>query len=469
MNYQEQKVDTISGARVVSEYPTSYRDELERNCHALLYPLAILCLFAWLPYVYLDMKLYPSISSLLFLRLGLTILGGATLIISRLSYLKIRKYQLILINLSYMELSTALILVEVAGDPVYMGGFCILILILPVFPLRKFHSLSILLGSVGIYSLFDLLFKASHESWYEKYGIMNLVISLFISVAAIFLLDKIRRKNYETGRLLAVRNVELQQSTLEITQINEQLEKSAIRLSRINEELRKANEIKSNLLGIAAHDLKNPLQVIIGYTQLLKMKMKEDPTISEKLNMIKKSSDKMLQLITALMQTAVVEKGELKLNKDRLDLNQLADTVVRNNRPMAKEKGQEIFLELCEEDCWVEADQLLLEQVIDNLLNNAIKFSPLGKPITVSVQKKIKLIYLRVKDEGPGLTIEDRRKVFGRFQRLSAKPTGGETSTGLGLSIIRDLVELHNGKVHVESELGKGCTFCVEIPRASAP
>jgi len=106
-------------------------------------------------------------------------------------------------------------------------------------------------------------------------------------------------------------------------------------------------------------------------------------------------------------------------------------------------------------------------QVIDNLLSNAVKYSPFDTQMFVHLQKSGDLIRLEVRDEGPGLTEEDKQKLFGFFQRLSARPTGGESSSGVGLSSVKKIVELHGGRVWAESLYGDGTTFVVELPTAT--
>ena len=112
-------------------------------------------------------------------------------------------------------------------------------------------------------------------------------------------------------------------------------------------------------------------------------------------------------------------------------------------------------------------DPYVMVQVLENLVSNAVKYSPVGKNIFVRLKKEAGAVRLEVQDEGPGLSAEDQKKLFGKFARLSAKPTGGEHSTGLGLSIVKKMVEAMNGKVWCESELGKGATFIVTMPEAT--
>lgn len=458
--------------------PPTYREELNRQCNVLAGPVFLLGLFSWIPYIELDINLYPQVPVVIYLRLGLTVFSLIGMILYLIPFFRARSYQLVLFFMIYLQLATALILGLVAADPVYMGGFSIIILLLPILPLQKKHSFGILLVSCFIFLVAGVGSHMVFRLWTQLYGGYNLLAALAVSIPAILLLDNIRRRNYENYCSVHRSNEELQKTFVELRTINEELERASVELSQKNEELRQANEIKSELLGIAAHDLKNPLQVIIGYTGLLQEAVKEFPTARRTLGMINKSSDKMLNLITELLETATIDSGKLKMNITAVDIGALAKKVARDISHLAEKKKQEISLSISE-GCLVRGDKMLLQQVMDNLISNAVKFSPFGKTIWVTIENKHgrnnphsrdaaqdSTIILEVRDEGPGLTRDDKSKLFGKFQRLSPKPTGGETSTGLGLAIIKDLVELHNGEIHVESEPGKGSTFIVNLPKA---
>ncbi len=238
-----------------------------------------------------------------------------------------------------------------------------------------------------------------------------------------------------------------------------------------------ANEFKTELLGIAAHDLKSPLQSIIGFASVLKEH--SDADVARSATIIERAARNMVQLINELLQSTEVDLGDVRLNKQPCDVAVVAKLVVEQNQLLAQRKQQSLILDVTP-DCMVYADVARLTEILDNLVNNAIKYSPLGKSITVSCQKSyshlqgksersVQLprpsVLIAVKDEGQGLTEADMSQLFGKFQRLSARPTGGEYSTGLGLSIVKKLVELHDGKVWAESAgRGKGATFFVELP-----
>jgi len=171
----------------------------------------------------------------------------------------------------------------------------------------------------------------------------------------------------------------------------------------------------------------------------------------------------MQNLIIEMLDSAVIEGGEITLEKETFDLSNLAWFVVEAYGQTASKKEQNLIISI-KEHCMVRGDKGRLRDVMDNLLSNAVKFTPLKKNIWFILRKSDHTVRFEVKDEGPGLTSEDMEKVFSRFQRLSARPTGGESSTGLGLFIVKRMVELHEGRVWVESKEGKGSRFIVELP-----
>lgn len=269
--------------------------------------------------------------------------------------------------------------------------------------------------------------------------------------------EKLEELVKQRTRELAEANESLTNANIEINTINEDLKQSLFELS-------KANELKSEFLGIAAHDLKNPLNVIIGYSSLLEMKLKEGGSYKE-LKEISITAEKMLNTISELLESATVDNGDMKLNKTFFDATQLVESVVQNHKPIAEKKGQNILFSP-KKECLLMGDKLILMRVIENLLSNAIKYSPREKSIWVSIEETKQVVLIKVKDEGPGLTTEDKKNLFKKFQRLSAKPTGGESATGLGLAICKRYVELHNGRIYVESKKNIGSTFVVELPIA---
>jgi signal transduction histidine kinase len=243
-------------------------------------------------------------------------------------------------------------------------------------------------------------------------------------------------------------------------------------LEKNNKELTELNDLKTQFLSIASHDLKNPLQNILGYAQLIREESHKDGTISPMAESIYRASQNMLGLIKELLDTTALESGKLALNKTPLDLGALV-SIVCDDYDMRIKKKQQVLECHTEQKCLVHADAHRLREVMENLLSNAIKYSPNNTKITINVypdkRENQSVVVCKVTDQGLGLSKEDMIQLFGKFKKLSARPTAGESSTGLGLSIVKHLVELHNGRIWAESP-GKNCgsTFFIELP-ASQP
>lgn len=227
-----------------------------------------------------------------------------------------------------------------------------------------------------------------------------------------------------------------------------------------NVELKEASELKSQLLRIAAHDLKNPLNNIREFASLIREEIEEGTDVSEMLELIQSSSNKMLELITQILESEALESGQLEIDPNPVDLANVASSVVEQNRRQAQRKGQEILFDVPRADSFiVEGSEEWLAESMENLVSNAIKYSPPGKKIWVTLRRGASKIEFEVRDDGPGFSEEDKAMLFQKFQRLSARPTGGESSTGLGLSIVKQIVEMHGGEIRVESEQGNGAAF----------
>jgi signal transduction histidine kinase len=202
--------------------------------------------------------------------------------------------------------------------------------------------------------------------------------------------------------------------------------------------------------------------------------IQEESKRVEAFELVISAARRMLTLIENLLDINRIEQGKLSLSIIELDIASKARVLVDSYVAVAMKKN--IRLECHTPDmAMIQADTVALSQIMDNLLSNAVKYSPLGSTVRVRVECEAKSniqanhgAYLfSVQDEGPGFTDEDKTKLFGKFVRLSAQPTGGEHSTGLGLSIVKRMVEAMHGRVWCESEAGKGATFFVELPSAS--
>ena len=240
------------------------------------------------------------------------------------------------------------------------------------------------------------------------------------------------------------------------------------RLAAQRASLRRANEFKSEMLGTVAHDLKNPLGVILGRAEILTDLLHTDPVPLEpmraQLGHIRDSARRLTSMVDDLIVEAMNDALDISVRREPVDFAALAAEVVEGNRTLAETKQQTITLS-GERSLVLSGDQERLREAIDNLVGNAIKYSPIGESIDVGIVLEDSEASCRVRDRGPGLSPEDMGRLFGRFQRLSAKPTAGEGSTGLGLSIVKRIAELHGGRVSAESDgPGLGSTFSFHLP-----
>lgn len=244
---------------------------------------------------------------------------------------------------------------------------------------------------------------------------------------------------------------------------NTTLQEQNTELERLNNELNEANRFKTQVLSIAAHDLKNPLGAIMGYTEVIQTRISADEVTAKMLEGILSTADRMSELIKDLLESAAIELGNITLHLKTVSLSMLVAGVADRYAYRTALKSQHIHLEM-EKDVVCQGDHDRLEQVFDNLISNAVKYAPKESAITVRVKQTGVVARVEVQDEGPGLTDEDKQKLFGFFQRLSAQPTGGEGSNGVGLAIAKKIMDVHHGKIWCESELGTGATFIVELP-----
>jgi signal transduction histidine kinase len=235
----------------------------------------------------------------------------------------------------------------------------------------------------------------------------------------------------------------------------------------------KANQAKSELLAIASHDLKNPLSAIAGMSGLMlqeKRILPESPAVLEDiatLETIHASAKHVSEIVRGILMSEGLEQGGLPFHPVRVDLGALCEKIVRFNASAAKKKAIIVKSEIGS-GIVTTADAKLLHEAFDNYLSNAIKYSPTGKSVVAraALVEGDSVIEFSVRDEGPGLSAEDQKKLFRKFQKLTARPTGGETSTGLGLSIVKKIAELHQGCVGCDSQLGQGARFWIRLPLA---
>jgi PAS domain S-box-containing protein len=240
-------------------------------------------------------------------------------------------------------------------------------------------------------------------------------------------------------------------------------------LEQQNERLRELNETKNQFLGMAVHDLRNPLASIVLSAGTIARgtvgDVNEDQ--QEVLEWITDSANSMLRLVNDLLDVSTIESGKLNLQTEPVDLSDFLQHAVALHRSRAAEKGIELELVLPEgEPVETSVDPQRFRQVVDNLVSNAIKFCEAGARVDVSLGVEDDSAVIAVADTGPGIPEQEIESLFQPFARTSTTPTGGEQSTGLGLVICRKVVEAHGGEISVTSQVGHGTTFTVTLPLA---
>lgn len=243
-------------------------------------------------------------------------------------------------------------------------------------------------------------------------------------------------------------------------------QKEEIELS--NTTLKELNHEKDQLMRIVAHDLRSPLNQVEGLVKLISFDIDRlTNEQKESINRIKHAVNHSKELLTKILSARSLDSAELKLKLEKVDLKGLISEVVKGYEIAANNKNIKVNVDTSvDSDFSTIADINYAEQIVDNLLSNAIKFSPLEEKVDISLKKNNKKILLEIKDYGPGISEDDKPKLFGKYQKLSAQPTAGETSTGLGLSIVKKYVDVMNGKVWYENNNGKGSKFIVELDEA---
>lgn len=268
-------------------------------------------------------------------------------------------------------------------------------------------------------------------------------------------------KPFNTMELLArvQTHLELKRSRDLLAEKNKYLEIMTAGLTKLNNE-------KNDFIGIAAHELKNPLTSIRGIANFLRLDFYPSPeSMQAMLENIVKSSERMFSIIHNLMNVSAIEEGSFRFDIMPVEMETAVRDLVEQYRYQADLKRIEFVLDIPSgNEVKIHGNHDTLTQVLDNLLSNAIKYSGEGTTVTIRLFKTDSYVRCEVQDEGMGISESDRNKLFGKFAQLSTRPTGDEASTGLGLYIAKKLTEAMNGTIQCLSETGKGSIFILEFP-----
>ncbi len=237
--------------------------------------------------------------------------------------------------------------------------------------------------------------------------------------------------------------------------------------SRLYEQLLELNDLKNKFLAMAAHDLRNPIGLIRLYSDLLTSPDVPDALTKkqrEPLETIIRLCDRMTRLINNLLNVSIIESGKLEIRKQPVDLGAYLEACHKNNGLLARAKSIELKLEIPAMLPRISMDPNCIDQVLDNLMTNAIKFSMTGTVISLKAAVTDREVVISVTDHGQGIPESELPKLFQYFGRTEILPTGREPSTGLGLAIAKRMVEAHGGRIWVESRRGQGSSFSFSLP-----
>lgn len=246
-------------------------------------------------------------------------------------------------------------------------------------------------------------------------------------------------------------------------------------LKEEKEKYKRANEIKTRLLRFAAHDLRNPITAIMGYSRMLQLEL-EDASANEYATVIHEISEKMYHIVQNMLASGARDEESLQLEFEPVSVKKLINALQKQYHFFLLEKKQALNIKIDDDIPDIYADRVRILEVLENLLSNAIKYSPVGSEIEIGTElkkdprdNKTKVV-ISITDMGPGFSDDDLNRAFGEFQKLSAKPTGDEISTGLGLFIVKQLVAAHEGRISINNNnSGIGSTISISIPAICQP
>ncbi|MBI1769956.1 MAG: tetratricopeptide repeat protein [Bacteroidetes bacterium] len=253
-------------------------------------------------------------------------------------------------------------------------------------------------------------------------------------------------------------NQKLQTQYHEINNQKEQIES-------INKTLVELNEEKNDLIGIVAHDLKSPLNQISGMLEIIKLTTKDQPEEQQSYtSQMEKAANRLKNMVTKILDVSAIESKALNITLERINITEALDEIVNRFGDIAAKKNISIKKEFESGIPSIESDMGYVSEVLENLMSNAVKYSPLGKQVTIKLSQQGGFVRIEFIDQGQGINQKDMKNLFGKYHKLTARPTAGEDSTGLGLSIVKKYILALNGRVWCESEEGKGSDFIVELP-----
>lgn len=327
-------------------------------------------------------------------------------------------------------------------------------------PYGKYELQVIASDSYGNWARKPASIKFIVESVFHETPLFFALISLIlITIFFLFFYLRLKHAHKQQEQLELI----VHERTQKLQEAKEKAELAAEKEKVLRSKAEEENRQKIELLRIVSHDLKNPVFAVQGFAEMLLEDGVLNDTDKNVALMIQEAGERLKELITQLLAFSRFEGGKFNVDKTNLNVAEQIAKIVERQRVQAEKKNQNLFAHIPPDKILISADQVLFEQIFENLISNAIKYSPAGKNITVSVAEESDKAFISVKDEGQGFSEADKANLYKPFVRLSATPTAGESSSGLGLTIVRKFVEVNDGTINLISKKNEGAEFIVEF------
>jgi len=250
--------------------------------------------------------------------------------------------------------------------------------------------------------------------------------------------------------------------------LQQQLERSYHTLTEAYQELQRGDKMKTRFIDTVSHELRTPLTVMRGYLELIQTEYadKIDPKMVSKLKTLKSNTERLYDLVESMLDVARIEQGAMEIIKQEASIKILVEEIAESQKHLATEKHQELKVVIIGDISLVKIDARKIRDAIRNILNNAIRYTPEGGKIQLGLADEGKMVHIWVRDNGVGIPTSDLEKIFDRFHIVVARELSHQVDRmGLGLPLAKGIVEAHGGKLWVESEIGKGSVFHINLPK----
>lgn len=428
----------------------SFAEELNHQSRHLMYFISF-CSLIWLTYIPVDSQLHPDQIAILYLRLSWIAVSAAMVGLSFLPFFA-QRFQILLSVVTHVLVINAGLITALAGnDPTYFAGYLFVMCILPVVPVQKRFSLSVVWSSSILYLASTYYLGGDMTSVRARYGLNDLAAAVFTLTFLIFFLDRLRFNSWKNSQ------------------------EAERRSSQKVEEAQAEVRAKSRFLATMSHEIRTPMNGVVGMAELLQATSLSSQQ-RKYVDIINHSGKALLDIINDILDYSKIEAGKLNIEVINFDLAQLCHEVASVFDVVAGKKRMNFvcFVEPNTPE-FVRGDPTRVRQVLLNLLGNAFKFTSSGSIILFAgvrikqkEEAKERCLRFVVRDSGIGMSQEQVAALFRPFTQADASTTRKYGGTGLGLSIARKLAELMGGTIGVESELGKGSTFFIDIPLVAA-